>query len=186
MKKKILTDTSPEPNVVHTDSVAPRKRKRVLDIVIIVLVIGIIGGVWWFGHRLKPEPKSTYPQYNQQQLLEEITKKYGQHDYNGAINLIKGQKIVNEPPVQRYLAGAYANAGDNKRAVEVYDKLDAQGKINDSDIYATAAEVAGRDKQYQKAINYYKKAKEALKNSEAAVDQGAVYDYKIADLEKKL
>jgi tetratricopeptide (TPR) repeat protein len=180
MKKTTLDSPAVQPRHWNT------KRNLLIDAAVIILVALIIGAVWWAGHRPKPEPVSAFPQYSQADLVKEVNKKYGAHDYIGAINLINGQKIVNETSTQLLLAGAYANAGDNKRALAIYEQLDKSTKLNDIDT-ATAAAIAERDKQYQKAIDFYKKAKERLKGSaNDSVDQAAIYDYQISALEKKL
>lgn len=180
MKKTTLDTPVPEPRPWNS------KRRLLIDAGVILLVAVVIGIIWWVGHRPKPEPASKYPQYSQQELVNEVNKKYGAHDYIGAIDLIKGQKIINESDTQLLLAGAYANAGNNKQALEIYDRLNSEIKLNDIDS-ATAGQIAERDKQYQKALNFYKQAKERLKGSpNESADQAAVYDYKISELEKKL
>jgi tetratricopeptide (TPR) repeat protein len=157
-------------------------RKNAL-IGLIVLVILVAGGVYWVMHRSKDEPASKVPQYSGQALVTEVNKRYGQHDYAGVINLLKGQKSIDEPATQLLLAGAYTNKGDFASAVVIYEKLEKQGALDET-YAATAADAAERGKQYQKAIDFYKKAKERAPSD--ATDQKAVYDYKIAELEKKL
>jgi pentatricopeptide repeat protein len=81
------------------------------------------------------------------------------------------------------LAGAYANAGNPKKALEVYEQLDSQNKLNE--VYtATAAGVAEQAKDYAKAIELYKKAK--AKADPATTDQIQTYNIMISELEKKL
>jgi tetratricopeptide (TPR) repeat protein len=172
--------------VTSDDQLGPshKKRKVIFDIAVIAVVALIIGAVWWFGHRPKPEPQPTVPQYSHQDLVKEVTKKYGNNDYLGAIRLIQGQKKINDTETQVLLASAYSTSGDHKKGLEVYRKLDREGKLAKTDL-ANVAAVAEQAKDYPAAIEYYKRAKEALKGSDANSDQAAVYDYQIAELEKK-
>lgn len=156
-------------------------RKNALVGLAVLVVLAVAGALLYVAQRDK-EPVSKVPQYSQQQLVEEVNMRYGNNDYVGAIRLIEGQKTINETSTQLLLAGAYANSSDNKKAMEIYDKLEAQNKLNEAHT-ATAAEIAERLKDYQKAIALYKKAK--ARADQKAVDQLAVYDYKIAELEKK-
>ncbi len=161
-----------------------KKRKVIIDVAVIAVVVLVIGVVWWIGHRPKPEPTPTVPQYSHQDLVKEVTKKYGINDYLGAIRLIQGQKTINETETQVLLASAYSTAGDHKKGLEVYRKLDREGKLAKTQL-ANVAAVADQAKDYAAAIDYYKRAKEALRGSDANTDQAAVYDYQIAELEKK-
>ena len=97
--------------------------------------------------------------------------------------LIRGQKTINERKTQLVLAVAYSNSNQHAKAVEIFDQLEKAKPLSEGDA-ALAAEVAERDKQYRKAVDYFKKAKERADTE--AVDQIALYDYKIAELEKKL
>lgn len=160
-----------------------QKRNVLIDVVVIAAVLIIIGVVWWVGHRPKAEPAPSVPQYSGQALVAEVNKKYGNHDYVGAIKLIKGQKSINELSTQMLLAAAYANKGDNQEAVSIYEWQEKQKPLSETHI-ATAAEIAARNKQYQKAIDFYEKAKQRANPAET--DQIAVYDYQIAELRKKL
>ncbi len=127
-----------------------------------------------------------YPQDKEQDLVAEVNKKTGTGDYNGAVQLIQGQQNVNDPKMQLLLAGAYANAGKLKEAVEVYKRLDNEGKLPDPELENMAA-TAERAGEYQLAIDTYKRAKEfAASSKDYTQDQIAVYDYLIAELEKKL
>ncbi len=161
------------------------KRNVLIDAIVIFLVLALIGFFWWWGNRPKPEPVADVPQYSGQALLDAINKKYGQSDYLGAIKLLKGQKTINETGTQLLLAAAYINAGQSDKALPIYDKLDQAGKLNELDM-AAAAEAADRAKQYQKAIDWYKKAKASANKQTTSLDQAAVYDYKITELQKKL
>jgi pentatricopeptide repeat protein len=180
MEKATLVTTGEDPKRWY------QKRNVLIDAAVIFVVLLIIGVVWWVGHRPKPEPATTVPQYSGLSLVNEVNKKYGANDYLGAVKLIEGQKNVKDTSVQSMLASAYSNAGNYAKALEVYDALDKKGQLSENDA-ASAANAATRAKQYQKAIDLYKKAKELLgKSSESNVDQAAVYDYQIAELEKKL
>lgn len=163
---------------------SPKKRKVVIDVAVIAAVILVIGAVWWFGHRSKPDPQPSVAQYSHQDLVKEVNKKYGINDYLGAIKLIQGQKTINQTETQVLLASAYATSGDAKKSLEVYRKLDREGKLPKTEL-ANVAAAAEQAKDYSAAIEYYKRAKEALKGSDANTDQAAVYDYQIAELEKK-
>lgn len=181
MKKHAVITTDHE-----TIELVHKKRNKRIDVAIIVAVILLIGAAWWFGNHRKHEVKTDVPQYSAQQLVQEVNKKYGANDYGGAIKLIQGQKTIKETSTQLLLAAAFSNSGDHKKSLEIYEMLDKQGKLNETDT-ATAAGVAEQAKEYQKAIDLYKKAKERLKGSSTnSLDQAAVYDYKIAQIEKKL
>lgn len=160
-----------------------KKRNVLIDAAVILLVAAIIGVVWWIGHRPDPEPTPVVAQYSGQALVDEVQKRYALNDYLGAINLIKGQKTINERDTQLVLAVAYSNSNQHAKAVAIFDNLEKSKPLPEGDA-ALAAEVAERDKQYQKAVDYFKKAKDRA--DAEAVDQIALYDYKIAELEKKL
>ena len=181
MKKHAVITTDQE-----TIELVHKKRNKLIDVAVILVVIVLIGVAWWFGNHRKKDAYTDVPQYNTQQLVVEVNKKYGANDYGGAIKLIQGQKTIKEASTQLLLAAAYSNSGDHKRSLEIYENLEKQGKLNESDT-ATAAGVAEQAKEYRKAIDLYKKAKERLKGSATnSRDQAAVYDYKIAQIEKKL
>lgn len=171
------------PVVSASDSKRWYQKKNVLiDVAVIIAVLIIIGIIWWVGHRPKAEPAPSVPQYTGQALVTEVNKKYGNHDYIGAIKLIQGQKTINDTSTQLLLAGAYANSGDNQKALEVYEKLEKQKPLSEVDA-ATAAHVASNAKQYQTAIDFFEKAKQRAENNP---DQLATYDYQIGELKKKL
>lgn len=157
------------------------KKNALVGVVVLVVLLGA-GLTWYLVANKKTVPPSKVPQYSGLQLVDEVNLRYGKHDYIGAIELIKGQQTINTPETQLLLAGAYANSGDNARALEIYDRLEAENKLQENET-AIAAEIAERNKDYQKAIAYYKKAKQRADPNNA--DQAAVYDYKIAELEKK-
>lgn len=160
-----------------------KKRNVLIDIAVIVAVIVIVGVVWFVGRNSKSEPEYKVPQYSGQALVDEVNKKYGAHDYAGAINLLKGQKTINETSTQLLLAAAYANKGDFAQSLAIYDAEEAKGDL--PEVYAAAAaDVAERAQKHQKAIDFYQIAKQRADKN--AVDQIAVYDYKIGELQKKL
>lgn len=160
------------------------RKNAVIGLLLLVLLLG--GGLWyWAANRPPKEPPSKYPQYSEQQLVNAVNKLYGQSKFTEAIELIQAQKTLNDSKTQLLLAGAYANKGDFKNSLAIYDRLDSQNKLNE--VYTSAAaETAERDKQYQKAIDYYKKAKQRIDKATSTVDQVQVYDYKITELQKKL
>lgn len=157
--------------------------KRVLIGLIVVGFVLIIGVVWWLSQRETPKPTPTVPQYSGQALLDEVNKHVGKRQYDQAIKLIQGQESMKETDKQLLLASTYANASKYKDALAIYEQLDADDKLNET-YSATAADVAERAKEYQQAINWYKQAKQLAPKD--ATDQIAVYDYKIAELEKQL
>lgn len=172
-------------------------KKRLILIIGSILAILIIGGgvlgyfVWQSALRVQEQeqaskqPKVT--QYdNRQQLVEDVNKKYGSRDYAGAIKEIEGQKSAGEDVgLQLLLAGAYANSGDFKKAFEIYKRLDSAGKLPGQE-HVNMAGMAERAGDVPAAIDAYKKAKEyAISSKTESQDQIAVYDYKIAELEKK-
>lgn len=170
-----------------TQTEAPKKwyKKRgvLIDIAVIIAVILIVGIIWWVGHRSKGDDQPKVPQYNASALVEEVNKKYGNHDFLGAINLIKGQKTINQTDTQLLLAGAYSNAGSNQKALDIYEKQETVKSLSEN-YAALAADCASRVKQYQKAIDFFQKAKE--RTPAENTDQKAVYDYQIQELQKKL
>lgn len=157
------------------------KRNALVGLVVLVVFLGA-GLMWYMATHKRATPQSKVPQYSGQQLVDEVNLRYGRHDYVGAIELIKGQQTINSTETQLLLAGAYANSGDNTRALEIYDRLDSENKLQESET-AVAGEVAERTHDYQKAIAYYKKAKQRADPN--FTDQLAVYDYKVTELEKK-
>jgi len=173
-------------------------KKRIIIISAIVLVL--LGGLVTFwvwqaqGGRFFVTPgssskKKDVPQYaedKQQDLITEVNKKQGTGDYQGAIDLLEGQQNSGDEKMQLLLASAYASAGKMKEALAIYKKLDESGKLPDTELENMAA-VAERAKEYQLAIDTYKRAKEyAASSNEYSDDQIATYDYQIAELEKKL
>lgn len=173
-----------------------KKRIIIIAAIAVVLFTGLIAFWIWQaqGGRFFASPESTqtkkevkhYPQDKEQDLVAEVNKKTGTGDYNGAVQLIEGQQNVSDPKMQLLLAGAYANAGKLKEAVEIYKKLDNEGKLPNPELENMAA-TADRAGEYQLAIDTYKRAKEfAASSKDYTRDQIATYDYLIAQLEKKL
>lgn len=159
-------------------------------------ILLIIGGILlWMVWRSTPSDissekngaKGATPQYTQQQdLVNDVNKKYGSGDYKGAIALIEAQKDSGKDvSLQLLLAGAYANSGDLKKAFEIYKKVNDEGKLPDTEL-ANYADMAERAGDTQAAITAYKKAKEyAVSSKKIGPDEIATYDYKISQLEKK-
>lgn len=163
-----------------------RKRNVLIDVAVIAAVLAIIGFAWWWGHRPKEEPAPTVPQYSGQALVDEVQKKYGNHDYAGAIQLLKGQESIDEPGTLLLLAGAYANKGDYKKSLEVYQQVEKDHKLNTHDA-ATAGDIATQAGDYQAAAGFYEKAKQRLGNNDpTGGDQAQVYDAKISETREKL
>jgi tetratricopeptide (TPR) repeat protein len=173
-------------------------KKRLVIIISCVVAILVIGGgilgflVWQSAQKVAQQEKISKQskpvvQYeDKQQLVDDVNQKYGKGDYQGAIKEIEGQKSASEDTgLQLLLAGAYANSGDFKKAIEIYKKLDSAGKLPATE-YANVAGTAERASDVAMAIEMYKKAKEyAISSKSESSDQIAVYDYKIAELEKK-
>ena len=172
-------------------------KKRLVTIAAVVVGIIILGGavltfmVWRSAQEVaktEQASKSSKPvkQYDDtQQVVDQVNQKYGEKDYDGAIQLIEGQKNSGDPTMQLLLAGAYANSGNIAKALEIYKQLDADGKLPQSEL-ANLADMAERAGDKQAAIAAYKKAKDyAISSKTETQDQIAVYDYKIAQLEKK-
>lgn len=159
-------------------------RKNAL-IGLVVLIVLLVAGTLYYKVSQKEEPVSNVPQYSEQDLIKELNKKYGAHDFTGAIHLVKGQKTIAQRNTQLLLAAAYGNAGQFKSSVSVYDSLEQKEPLNE--MYASTAAVAAEGaKDYTKAIDYYKKAKDRMDKKTANIDQIQVYDYKIDELRKKL
>lgn len=170
--------------------------KKILLIASIIVAILLIGGggLLWAVWRSTPEDAATTqkttqaaPQYeNRQTLVDDVNKKYGSKDYTGAITLIEGQKNAEDVSLQLLLAGAYANSDNIQKAFDIYKKIDTDGKLPDTELVnlANMAERAGDTKA---AVTAYKRAKTYAANSKTiGRDEIASYDYKIAELEKKL
>lgn len=174
-------------------------KKRLIIIASCVVAVLVIGGVmlgfmvWQSAVKVQeqekasrqPKPVAQYED-NRQALVDDVNKKYGKGDYQAAIEEIEGQKSAGEDVgLQLLLAGAYANSGDAKKALEIYKKLEAAGKLPGQE-YVNMAGMAERAGDAAAAIAAYKKAKEhAISSKTESQDQIAVYDYKIAELEKK-
>lgn len=175
------------------------KKHIVIISVVVVVLFGGLAAFWVWqaqGGRFFVTPdsssnkkKENVPQYSkdkQQELTDSVNEKQGTGDYQGAIDLIEGQQNREDPALQVLLAGAYANAGELQKSLEIYKKLEGAGNLPDGE-YANMAAVAERAKDYQLAIDMYKKAKEkAVSANQVGDDEAAYYDYKIAELEKKL
>lgn len=173
-------------------------KKRLIIIASCIVAVLVIGGgilgflVWQSALRVAEQEKiSNAPrpvvQYeNRQQLVDDVNQKYGKGDYQAAIKEIEGQKSASDDVgLQLLLAGAYANSGDFKKAIEIYKKLDGAGKLPATE-YVNVAGTAERANDIAMAIDMYKKAKEhAVSSKTESNDQIAIYDYKIAELEKK-
>lgn len=173
-------------------------KKRLIIIASSIVAVLVIGGgilgflVWQSAQRVTEQEKISKQskpvvQYeDRQQLVNNVNQKYGKGDYQGAIKEIEGQKSASEDTgLQLLLAGAYANSGDFKKALEIYKKLDGAGKLPPTE-YVNVAGTAERASDAAMAIAMYKKAKDyAISSKSESSDQIAVYDYKIAELEKK-
>lgn len=171
------------------------KKKIFLIVSIITVALLVSGGaLLWAVWQSTPKSNdvgqnsnSSVRQYSdRQQLIDDVNKKYGAGDYQGAIKLIESQNNSSDGEVQLLLAGAYANSGDYNKALEIYKKLDQTDKLPDTSL-ENMASIAESAKDYRLAIDLYKRAKTyELSLNTGNTDQIAVYDYKIADLEKKL
>lgn len=170
-----------------------KKRLIIFAAVILVLVGGGIAfGVWLMHQNTPSSPtktsnssSSSRQEYTtNQKLVDEVNQKYGNGDYSGAIDLIEKEKSK-DVGTQLLLAGAYANSGDLKKALEIYKALDAAKQLPDTAL-ANMAETAERAGDYTTALDAYKRARNYAVSSKAETeDQVGVYDYKIAELEKK-
>lgn len=173
-------------------------KKRLVIIIIIVLVFlagasafavwQAQGGTFNLDTSKSESDKKDVPQYapeKKQDLIDDVNQKYGNQDYKGAVELLEGQENVEDIETQLLLAGAYANSGDYQKGLDIYKKVRADGKLPEVE-FANMASVAELAKDYSLAIEMYKKAKEyAISSGEENEDQVAVYDYQIAELEKK-
>lgn len=178
-----------------TTAMKMNKKRLVIILVVALVIIGgaIAYGIWQIqmSNQAAEIAKKTknVPQYKpaqRQELVDDVNKKYGSQDYAGAIKLIEGQQNLDDVNTQLLLAGAYANSGNLKKALEIYQKLYDADKLPDIALENMAA-MAERAGEHQTAINAYKEAKEyAISSKTQNSDQIAVYDYKIAELEKKL
>lgn len=174
------------------------KKHIVIISVVALVLIGGLAAFWVWqaqGGRFFVTPgsssskkKENVPQYTEdkrQELLDDVNEKQGSGDFQGAIQIIEGQQNSQDPAMQVLLAGAYANAGDFQKSLEIYKQLEEAGKLPGGE-YANMAAVAERAKEYQVAIDAYRKAKENGIEKQENDDQLAYYDYKITELEKKL
>lgn len=164
-----------------------QKKHVLIDLAVIVIVLLIIAFIWWIGHRPKPEPASKVPQYSGQALVDEVNKKYGLNDYAGAINLIKGQKSINEIETQLLLANAYSNQGNQASALEIYDKLHKDNKLTASSL-AAAATLAEQKGDNAKALDYYKAAVARVQDDTNRENEDLLpmYQAKVDELTKKV
>jgi tetratricopeptide (TPR) repeat protein len=175
-------------------------KKRIIIIVAAVLVLfgGLVAFWIWQaqGGRFfvapsdnSPAKQKDVPQYGddkRQELVDQVNQKQGSGDYQGAIRLLEGQQNSQDVRTQILLAGAYANAGEFQKSLEIYKKLVDTGTLPGIE-YANMAAVAERAKDYRLALDCYKKAKEnAVTTKQENDDQIAFYDYKIAEMEKQL
>jgi tetratricopeptide (TPR) repeat protein len=186
--KKATTDTE-TPDVVTIVAPPPSKpwykrKKVVIDIAVIVIVLLFIGGVWLWGNSHKKKP-DVGPQYTGQALVDQVNKKFATHDYNGAITLLKNQKIFKEKSTQLLLANAYANKGDYTSALKVYTDLDKAGGLSTGET-VTAAVFAERAGDKQTALNLYRSVVSKLQANKDAANNDTLpmYQAKVTELEK--
>lgn len=161
-----------------------------------VIALILIGGaiafaLWKTASQDTKAPKTPRPEGSTQEyttdpaLVSEVNQKYGAGDYKGAIKRIEEQKNTNDVGTQLLLAGAYANSGDVKKALSIYKTIDKEGRLPNTAL-GNMAEMAERAGDYRTALDAYKRAKQyAVSSGTETQDQIAVYDYKIAELEKK-
>jgi tetratricopeptide (TPR) repeat protein len=173
------------------------KRSLILILALTLIIIsGVVAfTVWRIQESYKAVGESSqdtnktgrqYSTEQRQELIDEVNKLYGLGDYKGAVRLIESQNNVNDSEMQLLLAGAYANSDDYNKALEIYKRLDAADKLPDVSL-ENMASIAEGAKDYQLAIDLYKRAKAyEISSNSGNTDQIAVYDYKIAELEKKL
>ena len=83
MKKHATITTDHE-----TVELVHKKRNKLIDVAVILVVILLIGAAWWFGNR-KKDVSTDVPQYNAQQLVVEVNKKYGVNDYDHQYYVVK-------------------------------------------------------------------------------------------------
>ncbi|HMH70388.1 MAG TPA: hypothetical protein VK502_03230 [Candidatus Saccharimonadales bacterium] len=170
-----------------------KKRQLIIfgSIAVVVVILIWVAVTWMINlNQAANQPqqaKKPVQQYtSKQQLVDEVNKKTGTKDYAGAVDLIERQDSVEDPNTQLLLAGAYANAGNLAKALEIYKKLDAAGKLSKTE-FANVAQTAERANDNTTALAFYKKAKAyAVSSKTETADQLAVYDAKIAELEKKV
>jgi pentatricopeptide repeat protein len=173
-------------------------KKRLIVIACVVGAVVLVGGGWlgfmvWQSaqkvaeqEQVSKQPKPAVQYDNRQELINDVNQKYGTKDFEGAIRVIEAQRSLGEDPaLQLLLAGAYANSGDVKKALEIYKKLDSAGTLPQTE-WGNMAEMAERAGEDSVALTAYKRAKEyAVSSKSESSDQIAVYEYKIAELEKK-
>jgi len=158
-------------------------QRQIIGLVFVVVVlVGLVIGWMIYMHR----PKSTVPQYDSAGLVNVVSQDVGKRDFDGAIKLIKGQKIFKETSTQNLLATVYTSKGDFTSALAVYAALDRDNKLSYG-AAASAGAIAEQVKNNQVALHYYQVAlqkAQADKNLPNA-DLVPTYQQKIADLQKK-
>jgi len=186
--KKTTTDTesSEQVTIVASDQARPWfKRKKVLiDIVVILVVLLFIGGIWLWNNAHKKQP-DVGPQYTGQALVDQVNKKFATHDYNGAITLLKNQKTFKEKSTQLLLANVYANKGDYTAALKVYTDLEKSSGLS-ADESITAAAFAERAGDKKTALNLYRSVVAKLQSDKNAANNDTLpmYQAKVSELEK--
>ncbi len=168
---------------------SPRRvRKRLPVILGIVAVVVLTGcGVWYWMAVRSADNKTSAPakQLAGKSLDQAVSEAYAKKDYAAAADLIESQENADEPAVQVKLALTYANQGEHKAALEVFDKLEKAGKLT-SGYQAAAADVALKAKDKPTAIRYLKLASAKVKTEDTPVaeSQSEEYALRAAELEK--
>lgn len=171
------------------------KKQKIIIVAVAVALLGLVGyTIWAIQNSYRQVEESAkagkkvqqFKKDQKQSLIDEVNKRYAAKDYKGAIELIEGQQNANDVEMQLLLASAYFNSSDFKKALDVYKRLDSRGKLPDTSL-ENMAKTAERANEYRLAIDMYKRAKEyGTSSGDVNTDQLATYDYKIAELEKKL
>lgn len=165
---------------------SPKRLFIIIGLIAAVVVVGC-GILYWMAGRDKTDVSApATKQLSGEKLNQAINEAYAKKDYAAAADIIESQDNAAEPAMQLKLALAYANQGDYKAALTVFDKLQQAGKLTSS-YQSAAADIAIQAKDKATAIKYLKLARDKVKteNLPNSEDQAEVYAAKIANLERE-
>ena len=158
--------------------------KRVLVAgLITLLALAAIGGAVWYALDDKGAPSGKKDTgKSPEEVQKQVDSAYARADYAQAVGALKAQDS-SDPDAQLKLATAYSNNKQYAEALAIFDELSKAGKLN-STYTETAAQVAESAGDKPKAINYYRMAKQKVREEKlvTAESRAEFYDQRIKAL----
>jgi len=153
----------------------------------VLVALGVAGWMWWNGRSSDDTADKAPKELSTKQVNDVTNKAIASGKYDDAVKQLKEQpESLN---TQLSLAVIYMNKKDYKSAFAIYDELDRKGALTIGYISGVAsfAELA---KDYQKALYYYKKAKQLTEQQKNTIptwqDDLTTYNAAIKRLQQKL